>query len=72
MPLLKVAGDNQSKQPKDLWQGIKSLYGFDGAHLAHYYAHLCEKPNIAWAFYRLDVSDKLVWVARYVAQHFPR
>ncbi|XP_062217720.1 sm-like protein LSM1B [Phragmites australis] len=59
-----MAEDDQRKPPKDLWHGIKSLPGFDGVHLAHYYAHFCEKSSISWAFYGLDVSDKLVLVAR--------
>lgn len=56
--------------PKGLYEELKSIPGFEEAHLEHYYAYLCENPPLARAFYALpQLSSKVTWVARYVKNH---
>jgi hypothetical protein len=56
--------------PKGLYEELKSIPGFDEAHLEHYYAYLCENPPLARAFYALpQLSSKVIWVARYIKNH---
>ena len=56
--------------PKGLYEELKSIPGFDEAHLEHYYAYLCDNPPLARAFYALPkLSSKMIWVARYIKNH---
>jgi hypothetical protein len=56
--------------PKGLYEELKSIPGFEEAHLEHYYAYLCENPPLARAFYALpQLTSKIIWVARYIKNH---
>ena len=55
--------------PEDLWGNLSDLPGFEEAHIAHYYAHLVENPAIARTFSKLSMSNKTIWVARYIKSH---
>ena len=67
--LMKSGGDD-SAIPDDLWDVISKIPGFDEGELAHYYAHLVDNPKTARAFMSLSLSNKVVWVRRYVAKNF--
>nr|TKW37108.1 hypothetical protein SEVIR_1G027400v2 [Setaria viridis] len=57
--------------PKDLYDNLMAVPGFDEAYLVHYYACLCDHPSVARAFNRLSVSNKMVWVGRYIKEYIP-
>ena len=67
--LMKSGGDD-SAIPDDLWDVISKIPGFDEGELAHYYAHLVDNPKTIRAFMSLSLSNKVVWVSRYVAKNF--
>jgi hypothetical protein len=67
--LVKSGGDDDTI-PDGLWDAVSKINGFDEGELAHYYAHLVENPKIAKAFLSLSISNKLVWVSRYVTKNF--
>ncbi|XBI84049.1 hypothetical protein VPH35_092437 [Triticum aestivum] len=56
--------------PGDLWDVVSVLPDFDEELLAHYYAHLVDKPKTARAFMKLTRINKFVWVSRYVKKNF--
>jgi hypothetical protein len=64
------AGKTNDELPEGLWDGMKTIPGFEPAYLSHYYAHLVENVRIARAFHSLDFDNKLIWVARYVSNTF--
>lgn len=66
---IEKAGTAETDVPEDLWDNMMDLPGFEEAHLAHYYAHLCENVSLARAFNKLSFSNKLVWVARYISNN---
>ncbi|KAF8779683.1 hypothetical protein HU200_002434 [Digitaria exilis] len=55
--------------PDDLHDNLMSVPGFEEAHLVHYYAHLCDNPSIARVFNGLSLSNKMIWIARYIKTH---
>ncbi|KAK8450617.1 hypothetical protein SEVIR_6G059600v4 [Setaria viridis] len=55
--------------PKGLYDAMMSIPGFDATHLDHYYAYLCDHPPQAKVFYKLPLSSKMIWVARYIKEH---
>ncbi|SPT18054.1 unnamed protein product [Triticum aestivum] len=67
--LVKSGGDDDDI-PDDLWGVVSGLKEFDEEHLAHYYAHLVDKPKTARAFMKLSETNKSVWVSRYVKKNF--
>ena len=67
---IEKAGNADNELPEGLWDNMKNMLGFDQAHLSHYYAYLVENVRIARAFNSLDFDNKLIWVARYVSNHF--
>jgi hypothetical protein len=67
--LIKSGGDGDDL-PDGLWDALNELRGFDDEHMAHYYAHLVERPKIAKAFMTLSKENKLVWVGRYMEKEF--
>jgi hypothetical protein len=64
------AGKTNGELPEGLWASMKNIPGFNQTCLSHYYAHLVENVRMARAFHSLDFDNKLVWVARYVANTF--
>jgi hypothetical protein len=67
--LVKSGGDDDTI-PDNLWDIISTVPGYSEGELAHYYAHLVDNPKIARAFLSLSLSNKLVWVSRYVTKNF--
>ncbi|KAM0828543.1 hypothetical protein ACQ4PT_067472 [Festuca glaucescens] len=67
--LIKSGGDGDDL-PDGLWDALDELKGFDDEHMAHYYAHLVERPKIAKAFMTLSKQNKLVWVGRFMEKEF--
>jgi hypothetical protein len=67
--LVKSGGDDDSI-PDNLWDVVSIVPGYGEGELAHYYAHLVDNPKIARAFLSLSLSNKLVWVSRYVTKNF--
>lgn len=60
---------SEGEIPEGLYDAMMSIPGFDVAHLDHYYSYLCDHPPQARAFYRLPLSSKMIWVARYIKEH---
>ncbi|KAK1632495.1 hypothetical protein QYE76_006810 [Lolium multiflorum] len=56
--LIKSGGDGDDL-PDGLWDALDELKGLDDEHMAHYYAHLVERPKIAKAFMTLSKQNKL-------------
>ena len=67
--LMKSGGDD-SAIPDDLWDVISKIPGIDEGELAHYCAHLVDNPKTIRAFMSLSLSNKVVWVSRYVVKNF--
>ncbi|KAM0853626.1 hypothetical protein ACQ4PT_050957 [Festuca glaucescens] len=67
--LIKSGGDGDDLLD-GLWDALDELKGFDDEHMAHYYAHLVERPKIAKAFMTLSKQNKLVWVGRFMEKEF--
>jgi hypothetical protein len=67
--LVKSGGDDDAI-PDNLWDVVSIVPGYGEGELAHYYAHLVDNPKIARAFLSLSLSNKLVWVSRYVTKNF--
>jgi hypothetical protein len=67
--LIKSGGDGDDV-PDGLWDALDELKGFKDEHMAHYYAHLVERPKIAKAFMTLSKQNKLVWVSRFMEREF--
>lgn len=45
-----------SELPKDLYDNLMAVPGFEEAYLVHFYAYLCDHPSVARAFNRLSLS----------------
>ncbi|KAK3139741.1 hypothetical protein QOZ80_5AG0389260 [Eleusine coracana subsp. coracana] len=57
--------------PLDLFENMTSLPGFDATHKGYYYSHLVANPREAHAFNNLPFDYKLIFMAKYVSEHFP-
>ncbi|RLM97682.1 hypothetical protein C2845_PM06G26650 [Panicum miliaceum] len=67
---IKKLAEPDLAAPNGFYAELKSIRGFDEAHLDHYYAYLCDNPPLARAFYALpNLSSKIIWVARYIKNH---
>ncbi|XP_024315389.1 uncharacterized protein LOC100832632 isoform X2 [Brachypodium distachyon] len=66
---IEKSGSSDTDVPEDLWGNLMVLPGFQEAYLTHYYAHLVENPATATAFNKLSMSNKMIWVSRYISSH---
>jgi hypothetical protein len=58
--------------PDDLFSMLINLPGFDAAHLNLDYQYLVANKDMGHAFYNLPFEHKLIWVATFVSERFPR
>ncbi|KAG8089193.1 hypothetical protein GUJ93_ZPchr0011g28134 [Zizania palustris] len=63
------AFNSDGEIPEELYDTMMSIPDFDTTQLDHYYAYLCDHPPQARAFYKLPLSSKMIWVARYIKEH---
>ncbi|KAK3147120.1 hypothetical protein QOZ80_3BG0278330 [Eleusine coracana subsp. coracana] len=57
--------------PPNLFENVTILAGFDDTHKAYYYSHLVANPREARAFNDLPYNYKLIFMAKYISEHFP-
>ncbi|KAK3120098.1 hypothetical protein QOZ80_9AG0681580 [Eleusine coracana subsp. coracana] len=57
--------------PLNLFENVTSLAGFDDTHKAYYYSNLVANPREARAFNDLPYDYKLIFMAKYISEHFP-
>jgi hypothetical protein len=57
--------------PNDLYDMMKTLSGFNSAHISFYYSYLVANPHIGIAFYILPFDAKIDWVVQFITAKFP-
>jgi hypothetical protein len=55
----------------DLYDMMKTLPGFNSAHISLYYSYLVANPHIERAFYNLPFDAKMDWVVEFITAKFP-
>jgi hypothetical protein len=68
---IKKVAEPDLAVPKGLYAELKSIPGFNEAHLDHYFAYLCDNPPLKKrVFYASpNLSSETIWVARYIKNH---
>jgi hypothetical protein len=56
--------------PSYLYTILKSLPGFNSAHISFYYTHLVANLHVGRAFYNLPFYAKIEWVVDFITQRF--
>jgi hypothetical protein len=57
--------------PGDLLPMLKSMPGFNSAHISYYFHYLVANSHIVRAFYALPWENKLDWVSMFISEKFP-
>jgi hypothetical protein len=57
--------------PNDLYDMMKTLSGFNSAHISLYYSYLVANPHIERALYNLPFDAKMDWVVEFITAKFP-
>jgi hypothetical protein len=50
---------------------MKTLPGFNNAHISFYYSYLVANPHIGRVFYNLPFDAKMDWMVEFITAKFP-
>jgi hypothetical protein len=70
---IKEAGKPDNDVSSDSYDNLMAMSGsFNSTHLSFYPSYLVQHPNIARAFNSLPFEHKFNWVAKHIADNYPR